>query len=392
MTSQRPSGRQTSDRAGNYVPQPDDFEAFVPRTLPPPDLELSGDFIRRLSTADRALARLDGVASALPNPDLFVFMYVRREATLSSQIEGTQASLVDLLEHEAEVGSAERVPVYEISNYVNAMGYGLKRLNDLPVSKRLIREIHERLMKDVRGGHAVQTPGEFRTSQNWIGGTRPGNARFVPPPVDEMSEALDAWERNLHESQDLPDLVHIALLHAQFETIHPFVDGNGRVGRLLITFLLTERGILAQPLLYLSIFFKENRQEYYERLQAVRDNGDWEGWLGFFIEGVASVATEATETAREILALRERDRARIVDDLGRRAGTGIRLLDFLFRQPIVSVKLVAQILSLSTPAANNLVADLERMGLLRETTGNKRNRVFEYSDYLNLFREREQRE
>ncbi len=394
MSSPKPSLRQASDRAGKYVPQPGGFEAFVPAPLPPRDLALPTKFLRRLSVADRALARLDGAASALPDPYPFVFMYVRREATLSSQIEGTQASLVDLLEYEAEIEKADRrVPVHEISNYINAMGHGLRRLPELPVSKRLIREIHEKLMKDVRGGLAVQTPGEFRTSQNWIGGTRPDNARFVPPPIDEMHTALDAWESYMHAGRnDVPDLVHIALLHAQLETIHPFVDGNGRVGRLLITFLLTERGILAQPLLYLSIFFKENRQEYYDRLQAVRDNGDWEGWLDFFIEGVESVATEATDTARKIIALRERDRARVTNELGRRAGPGTKLLNFLFRQPVIRVKTITPVVDLSNPAANSLVAEFEEMGLLREMTGNKRNRIFEYSEYLSLFSERDQRE
>lgn len=383
---------QTSERAGAYVLQPTGYEAFIPAPLPPPDLKLSPSFLQRLSAADRALARLDGAASLVPDPDLFVFMYVRREATLSSQIEGTQASLVDLLEYEAEIERAERrVPVEEISNYIDAMRHGLDRLGTLPVSKRLVREIHERLMQSVRGGHQAQLPGEFRTTQNWIGGSSPSNARFVPPPPDEMRGALDEWEHYAHQGQSIPDLVHIALLHAQFETIHPFVDGNGRVGRLMITFLLTERGILTKPLLYLSIFFKEHRDEYYRRLQAIRDQGDWEGWLDLFIDGVETVATEATETARQIIELRERDRQRL-SQLGRRAGTALTLLDFLYRQPIITVKTARQVLSISSPATNSLVATLEELGLLVETTGYSRNRIFVYNEYLNLFREHERRE
>jgi Fic family protein len=380
--------RQTNTRAGTYVRQPTGYEAFIPVPLPPPDLQLSPDFLKRLSAADRALARLDGAASILPEPDLFVFMYVRREATMSSQIEGTQASLVDLLEYEAEVERAERrIPVEEISTYIDAMNHGLLRLNELPVSLRLIGEIHGRLMQGVRGGHPVQAPGEFRTSQNWIGGSAPSNARFVPPPPYEMRSALNAWEMYVHEDRSLPDLVHIALLHAQFETIHPFIDGNGRVGRLLITFLLTERGILAKPLLYLSIFLKEHREEYYARLQAIRDHGEWEGWLDLFVDGVETVATEATETARKITELRERDRQRL-SHLGRRAGTAQSLLNFLFRQPIITVKTARQVLKISQPAANSLVAVLETEGLLVETTGFGRNRIFAYQDYLALFRER----
>lgn len=391
MTTRR-SNAQASNRAGSYVLQPTGYEAFLPVPLPPPDLKLSPSFLQRLSAADRALARLDGAASLVPDPDLFVFMYVRREATLSSQIEGTQASLVDLLEYEAEIERAERrVPVEEISNYIGAMRYGLDRLKTLSVSKRLVREIHERLMRGVRGGHQAQSPGEFRTTQNWIGGSSPMNARFVPPPPEEMQRALDDWETYVHQAKSIPDVVHIALLHAQFETIHPFVDGNGRAGRLLITFLLTERGILTKPLLYLSIFFKEHRDEYYRRLQAIRDDGAWEEWLDLFIDGVETVATEATETARTIIELRELDRQRL-SALGRRAGTALTLLDFLFRQPIITVKVARQVLGISSPAANSLVGQLEDMGLLIETTGYKRNRIFAYKDYLDLFQEREQRE
>ncbi len=388
----RLADNQTSSRAGRYIQQPSGYEAFIPAPYPPTDLELSASFLQRLSSADRALARLDGAALLVPDPDLFVFMYVRREATLSSQIEGTQASLVDLLEYEAEVERAERrVPVEEITNYLAAMTYGLERLKTLPVSQRLIREIHEQLMQGVRGGHDAQSPGEFRRSQNWIGGSSPSNARFAPPPHEDMRVALDEWERYVHQEHSIPDLVHIALLHAQLETIHPFVDGNGRIGRLMITFLLTQRGILSKPLLYLSIFLKEHRDEYYTRLQAIRDHGDWEGWLDLFIDGVGTVATQATDTARRIIELRERDRHRL-SALGRRAGAALVLLDSLFERPIITVKRAEEVVSLSRPAANSLVAALEDMGLLVEQTGFSRNRIFAYREYLALFTERERRE
>ncbi len=337
--------------------------------------------------ADRALARLDGAASTLPNPDLFLFMYVRREALLSSQIEGTQASMLDVLEFEAELGQAEReVSAAEVFNYIEALNHGLRRLRSLPVCLRLVREIHARLMKGARGGEPRKSPGEYRRTQNWIGGSTPTNARFVPPPPGEMAQALHMWERYLHDRGSLPDLVQIALLHAQFETIHPFLDGNGRAGRLLIPFLLAERGILHRPLLYLSIFFKRHRSAYYDRLQAIRDRGEWEAWLEFFMDGVAEVATEATETARKILALRERDRQRL-SALGRRSGRAHELLDFLFRQPVVNIRLVQTRLSLSQPAASTLVSEMARIGILKEETGFRRNRRFSYRSYLKFFRE-----
>jgi len=334
---------------------------------------------------------LDGAVTTLPNPDLFIYMYVRREAVLSSQIEGTQASMIDVLAFEAERDRGEQeVPVGEVINYINALKYGLDRLKTLPVSLRLVREMHAHLMEGVRGGEPHKTPGEFRTTQNWWGGTAPNNARFVPPPPHEMKQALGKWEEYIHQPQDLPDLIHIGLIHAQFETIHPFVDGNGRIGRLLISLLLAERKILEQPLLYLSIFFKKHKQEYYDRLQAIRDQGQWERWLEFFVDGVAEVATEATETARKILSLREKDRERIAA-LGRRSGNAHRLLDWLFRQPVVTVKTVERVLRITQPAANALIASMTRAKILRETTGYKRNRRFSYRRYLRLFDEASQR-
>ena len=383
--------REPSLRAGVLTKQSSGYRAFLPADLPPRDLGLSSSLLRRLSIADRALARLDGAVMTLPNPDLFIYMYVRREAVLSSQIEGTQASMIDVLAYEAERDKAEQeVPVADVINYIGALRHGLKRLGSLPVSLRLVKEIHSHLMKGIRGGEPHKTPGEFRTTQNWWGGSSPMNARFVPPPPEEMLRALDSWEKYVHRPDDLPDLIHIGLIHAQFETIHPFVDGNGRIGRLLISLLLAERKILEKPLLYLSIFFKKHKEVYYDRLQAIRDRGEWEEWLEFFIDGVAEVATEATETAKKILALRERDRERI-SAMGRRSGNAHRLLDWLFRQPMVTVKTVQHLLGLSQPGANALIASMHRAKILKETTGYRRNRRFSYDGYLKLFGEADRR-
>lgn len=386
------SSPRRSTRAGRYRHEPSGYRAFYPAALPPdPPLRLGGDLQALLSSADRALGRLDGSVQTLPNPDLFVFMYVRKEAVLSSQIEGTQSSLQDLLAAEADLFAADRRPrdVDEVVNYVKAMNHGLARLAELPVSVRLIREIHERLLEGVRGSRL--TPGELRRSQNWIGpgGCTLAEATFVPPPPHAVPEALGELERFLHRSGDLPELVKIGLAHVQFETIHPFLDGNGRIGRLLITFLLTEREILHKPVLYLSHYFKRHRQAYYDRLQAVRDEGDWEGWLAFFLRGVAEVSAEATETARRILALREQHRAAITEQLGRAAGNGHRVLESLFDRPIVSVAEVQALIGTTFAAANNVVSRLSRVGILHEVTGYARNRRFRYEPYVRLFSEAE---
>jgi Fic family protein len=313
-------------------------------------------------------------------------MYVRKEAVLSSQIEGTQSSLQDLLAAEAELFDLG-LPrdVEEVLNYVRAMNHGLSRLAELPVSVRLIREIHSQLLKNVRGGRLQ--PGELRTSQNWIGpaGCTLATATFVPPPHHEVPQALSDLERYLHENDSQPPLIKIALAHVQFETIHPFLDGNGRVGRLLITFLLTERGVLHKPVLYLSHYFKQHRQAYYEHLQGVRDRGDWEGWLIFFLRGVIAVAGEAASTARNILQLREQHRATITEHLGRSAGNGHRVLESLFDRPIVSVADVQRQTNTSFAAANTLVARLVEHRILHEMTGYARNRRFRYADYIALF-------
>ena len=327
-------------RAGKYVKQLEGYRAFVPAPLPPsPPLEMDRELTRLLSEADHALGRLDGVTSIFPNPDLFVSMYVRHEAVLSSQIEGTQSTLEDVLQFEIDASGQEHPKdVEEVVNYVRAMNYGLKRLNELPLSLRLIREIHGELLKGVRG--ANRTPGEFRRSQNWIG---PANctlatATFVPPPVHEMQAALDNLEKFLHETTAFPTLIVCGLAHAQFETIHPFLDGNGRVGRLLITFLLCQRGILKFPLLYLSHYLKFHRAEYYDRLMAVRNDGHWEAWLKFFLRGVGEVSRSATETARRILELRQKHLALVRNKVPNQANA-VGLLDYLFEQPIVTARL-----------------------------------------------------
>jgi Fic family protein len=376
-------------RAGRFLPQPEGYRAFIPAPLPPnPPVHIAGDLQRLLSEADRALGRLDGSVQSLPNPDLFVYMYVRKEAVLSSQIEGTQSSLQDLLAAEAHVlGEGRPRDVDEVVNYVSAMKHGLARLADLPVSVRLIREIHAELLKGVRGSRL--TPGELRRSQNWIGpgGCTLAEASFVPPPPAEVPTKLGELETFLHQQDDLPLLVKIGLAHAQFETIHPFLDGNGRVGRLLITFLLCERSALRKPVLYLSHYFKRHRQEYYERLQAVRDAGDFEGWLGFFLRGVAEVSVEAAETARRILELREQHRRGITERLGRAAGNGHRVLEQLYEQPIMSVKDVRALIGTTFAGANQIVQRLVDLKVLAEITGQARHRRFRYDVYVRLFDE-----
>jgi Fic family protein len=379
-------------RAGRYIQQPAGFRAFIPAPLPPdPPLDIGHELQASLSAANYALGRLDGAVLTLPNPDLFVLMYVRKEAVLSSQIEGTQSSLQNLLAAEARLADpAAPADVGEVINYVKAMNHGLARLAELPVSVRLIREIHEVLIKGMRGGKL--TPGELRTSQNWIGpaGCTLREAIFVPPPPHEVPPALADLERFLHSENTLPVLLQVALAHAQFETIHPFLDGNGRVGRLLITFLLTERKLLSRPVLYLSHFFKLRRAEYYERLQAVRDAGDWEGWLAFFLRGVAEVSNEATRTAAAILHMREEYRNKIAENLGRAAGNGHRIMEKLFHRPIVTVAKVREWLNCTPAGANNLVNRLVGIGLLREITGYARNRRFRFDPYLRLFEEPEE--
>jgi Fic family protein len=338
-----------------------------------------------MSEADLALGRLDGVASTLPNPDLFVAMYVRQEAVLSSQIEGTQSTLQDILEFEIE-GDTNGLPqdVEEVVNYVKAMNYGLARLASLPLSLRLIREIHEQLLAGVRG--AERQPGEFRTSQNWIGplGCTLNQAEFVPPPPHEMLNALSDLERFLHDRDSLPVLIQCALAHAQFETIHPFLDGNGRVGRLLITLLLCERGVLRKPLLYLSYYLKAHRAQYYDRLMAIRNEGDWEGWIKFFLRGVVEVSNGASDTSRAILQLRETHLAAAAK-LSVGASIAIPALELLFQHPVLSIRIIESHVGCSFATAGNLVRELVDLGILSEVTGKRRNRQFRYDAYVKLF-------
>lgn len=378
--------REASTRGGQYVRQPESYRAFLPKPLPPEELEIDTELQALASKADVALGRLDGAVRVIPDPDLFVLQYVRREAVLSSQIEGSHASLMDVLEYEAQLQHAEaRVDVAEIINYIAAMNHGLGRLQTLPLSRRLLCEVHRILMKNVRGGEPHKIPGEFRRSQNWIGGGSPATARFVPPPHEFVGESFANLEAFLHDPEPMSPLIKAGIAHAQFETIHPFLDGNGRIGRLLITFWLVEQGILQRPLLYTSLYFKEHRDEYVDRLQAIRDEGAWEEWLAFFLDGVAQVATEATQIATQILELRERDRAHVGSGLGRRAGNALALVDELFKRPVVTARTVEAILSVSQPTASALLHDLEELRILEEITGKQRNRVFAYRDYLGLF-------
>jgi len=377
----------TSSRAGRMVQQPNGFRAFIPNPLPPlPAIDLTGNVQALLSQADHALGLLEGAARMLPNRELFVFMYIRKEAVLSSQIEGTQSSLQDVLAAEAKLFDPDAPrDVGEVVNYVRAMQHGIARLGQLPISVRLIQEIHAELMQGVRGGNL--TPGELRRSQNWIGPAGCGirNASFVPPPPHEMLQAMSELELFLNSPSSLPLLVQIAIAHVQFETIHPFLDGNGRVGRLLITFLLMNRGLLTQPVLYLSHHFKRHRSAYYEHLQTVRTRGDWEGWVEFFLQGVIDVSREAALTAKAILAMREEYRSKIADTMGRGAGSAHRVMEKLFDQPIVAVATVREWLDITPAGANSVVNRLVEIGLLTEITGYARNRRFRFDPYLRLF-------
>ncbi|MDH5666822.1 MAG: Fic family protein [Nitrospira sp.] len=363
-------------------------QAFVPYTLPPtPPIDLTGARQILLEQALLALGRLDSVATLLPDPHLFLYAYVRKEALLSSQIEGTQSSLSDLLLFELEEApGAPRDEVAEVSNYVGALTHGLERLRTgFPISNRLIREVHAKLLSHGRGSDKL--PGEFRRSQNWIGGTRPGNAHFVPPPPQDIDDCMGQLERFVHDdAHALPVLVKAALAHVQFETIHPFLDGNGRVGRLLITLLLCHAGILAEPLLYLSLYFKQNRDRYYAHLDHVRRKGDWEAWIDFFLEGVRTTATGAVATAQRLVELFTTDDIKIQKG-GRAAGSALRVHTALRERPIRSLPDICQRTKLSFPAATNGMALLVRLHIVRELTGKQRNRLFVYDRYLQILSE-----
>jgi len=369
----------------------DEVAAFIPRALPPsdPPLAFGAAAAGRLQATEQALARLELAGEMVPSLDWFVYAFVRKEAVLSSQIEGTQATLVDLLTFEAQEGgggAAASADVEEVCNYLDALAFARGQLADpagLPLSMRLLNETHKRLLRGVRGEE--RQPGEVRRSQNWIGGTRPGNAVYVPPPPHALGDVLSAFETYIHAEDPLPPLVRAGLLHAQFETIHPYLDGNGRIGRLLVTLLLERWKLLTKPLLYLSLFFKRHREEYYRRLNAVRVEGDWEGWLDFFLEGVATIADEAVASARELFALVAEDRSRVLGN-ARTSVAAVRLLELLPRHPVLSVAFVMKQLGTSKPTAGRAVDALTDAGVLVEMTGKKRDRSWAYQRYLDRLR------
>ena len=361
------------------------YNAYLPVALPPnPPLNME-EIYPLLDKASTAIGRLDGMSMVLPDPSLFLYMYVRKEAVLSSQIEGTQSSLSDLLLFEiddAPGAPADIDDVTEVSNYVSAMNYGLERLKEFPLSLRLIREIHAKLMAGGRG--ASKSPGEFRTSQNWIGGTRPSTAHFAPPPPDKLMEHLGALEKFLHdENVRLPALIKAALAHVQFETIHPFLDGNGRLGRLLITFILCVEGVLKEPLLYLSLYFKANRQAYYDHLQSVRTTGDWESWIKFFLTGVIETAQQATETAQAIIKLFAKDQ-KIIDESGKATPTLLAIHRYFQKSPISNTSRIKEKCGVSLPTILRSLSALEELGLIKEITGKERHKVFVYREYLEI--------
>jgi Fic family protein len=362
-------------------------KAFVPAPLPPvPPLALDGDSRAAVDAALLALGRLDGVSSVLPDTHLLLYTYVRKEAVLSSQIEGTQSTLADLLLFELkETPGVPLDDVVEVSNYVRALEHGVKRMRGgFPLSNRLIREVHEILLS--RGRGAGKSPGEFRRTQNWIGGTRPGNARFVPPPPHRVEDAMGALEKFVHDAKAPPPLAKAALWHVQFETIHPFLDGNGRVGRLMVTLLLCADGVLREPMLYLSLFLKQHRARYYELLDSVRREGDWEAWVAFFCEGVASVSDSAVATARRVLELAETDRQRLAR-LGRKAGSAAAVQTALLRTPVSTIPRLAKRTRLTLPTIAKALEVLGDQGIVSETTGRKRNRVYRYDRYLAILDE-----
>ncbi|HJX18168.1 MAG TPA: Fic family protein [Acidiferrobacterales bacterium] len=359
-------------KAGRVVRTPEGYHAFIPAPLPP-DIHYDTELVLALSRADTALSELSGLGRLLPNPHLLIAPYVRREAVLSSRIEGTRASLSDILlnEMETDLPPGDEADLREVRNYVAALEYGVRRLKRLPLSLRLVRELHARLMTGVRGN--IATPGEFRRSQNWIGppGSTPATAPYVPPPPRPMQEALNGWEKFLHQRDQHPDLVHCALMHEHFEAIHPFLDGNGRIGRLLITLFLIERERLSQPLLYLSAYIEAHRQDYYDLLQRVRTHGDWSGWLLFFMTGVAETARDATQRANELMTLREKYRARLLD-----RPKAVALLDELFQNPYITVARAAEMLKVSNPTARQIVALLQKAGMLKEISGRKWGQLY----------------
>lgn len=383
---QRKSGNFSITAVGG-----EEVRAFIPFPLPPsaPPLQLDAALQRRLRLAEDALVRLELAAEMVPALDWFIYGFVRKEAVLSAQIEGTQATLVDLLTFEADASIADRRPpdLEDICNYIDAMTYGLEQLahpEGLPMSTRLFNEIHLRLMRGVRGGD--KQPGEVRRSQNWIGGSRPGNAMYVPPPPHMLGELLSDLEKYIHREDSLPPLIRAGIIHVQFESIHPYLDGNGRLGRLLVSLLLGHWNLLSVPLLYLSLFFKRHQREYYRRLTAVRTDGAWESWLDFFLDGVATIANEAVISARDLYSLVMTDRGGLLtmDDISIAA---LRLFECLPRNPIISVSTVVPMIGVTKPTAARAIAFLCEVGILKQIQGHKRHRVYGYKSYLDRLRE-----
>lgn len=380
--------RRTTGRYETTVAGGERVAAFLPFPLPPrdPPLAIDGRLAERLRAAEQALARLDLAGEMVPSVDWFLYGFVRKEAVITSQIEGTQATLVDLLTFEADAGSPPGADVEEICNYLDALAFAraeLGKARGLPLSMRLLNGAHRRLMRGAHG--AGKRPGEIRRSQNWIGGSRPGNAAFVPPPPQALPELLSALEAYVHADDALPPLVRTGLVHVQFESIHPYLDGNGRIGRLLIALLLEHWRLLHAPLLYLSLFFKRHRDEYYRRLNAIRIDGDWEGWTDFFLDGVATIADAAVASARDLFALVTADRARVLAQ-DTTSITGARLFELLPRRPIVTVASAMTLIGASKPTATRAIETLVEAGVLVETTGRRRDRSFAYRAYIDRLR------
>ncbi len=372
-------------KIGDFIQQPAGYKAFVPGIFPPHDpIHWDDELILVLSDANLAIGRLKEIELTVPDVDFFIFMYVRKEATLSSQIEGTQATIIDLLKVEAKIGDEVPSDVDEISNYIAAMNHGIKRLKNLPLSLRLIRELHGTLLKGVHGEN--RSPGGFRKTQNWIGGASAASASFVPPPASEILRTMGDIEKFVHsQTHGLPALIKAGLIHAQFETVHPFLNGNGRIGRLLITFYLISENILSRPLLYLSDFFRSHRMDYYDKLNSYRLDGGVEVWLKFFLDGVKMVATDAADVAVAIMRLKDRDSKKVAS-FGRNAKTGLQLLERLYSMPVVDSKAVSRITGLSSKSTvNQLIEKFTTSGILHEETGHKKNRRFVYREYLNKF-------
>jgi len=374
-----------NERSGRYIKQPDGYRAFIPEPLPPdPPVQFDDEMQSLLSNADRALAKLDGIIMVLPNPDLFIAMYVKKEALLSSQIEGIQASLEGVLEFEADLKPREDVEdIKEVISYIKALNYGIDRLKELPFSLRLIKEIHRILIEGTRGNS--KTPGEFRSTQNWIGppGASLSESIFVPPPPNIVLPVMGELEKFFYENIRIPPLVKIALTHAQFETIHPFLDGNGRIGRLLITFYLFWKGLLSKPILYLSFYLKKNRETYYNLLMKVRTQGDWEEWIKFFLKGIGEISGEAANTAKEIIQLKEK----LITTLYEKSISSIyavKFIAYIFESPIIEIKNLIERFSVHKDTANELVKKFEGIGILKEVTGKQRYKKYLFKEYVDI--------